>query len=191
MPAEQESRREDFTRPESRQEASFDTLARGLATGTLSRRKALRLMGGALVGGALASLPGVAQARSDASICADYCRSLFPQDGFALRACINQARQGTGPCYECGPLGEFPPPNCQEGSLLEPFSCTCICPSGEPAPEPCPAGSVLDPELCSCVCPEGTFRCTAGGILIPSVCCPSGTICDLTDIQHPVCIPAG
>ena len=43
-------------------EHSFDELARGLASGSLSRRKALRLMGAALVGGALASIPGVALA---------------------------------------------------------------------------------------------------------------------------------
>ena len=41
---------------------SFDELTRGLANGTLSRGKALRLMGAALVGGALASIPGIALA---------------------------------------------------------------------------------------------------------------------------------
>jgi hypothetical protein len=41
---------------------SFDDLAKGLATGTLSRGKAIRWMGGALLGAALASLPGVAWA---------------------------------------------------------------------------------------------------------------------------------
>ena len=47
--------------PESR-ESSFDELARGLASGTVSRRKALKWMGAALLGGALASGPSVAQA---------------------------------------------------------------------------------------------------------------------------------
>jgi hypothetical protein len=42
--------------------SAFDALARGLASGTLSRGKALRLMGAALVGGALASVSGVAWA---------------------------------------------------------------------------------------------------------------------------------
>src|ERR671932_1968036 len=48
--------------PEAR-ERSFDELARGLANGSISRRKALRLMGAALVGGALASIPRVALAQ--------------------------------------------------------------------------------------------------------------------------------
>ena len=41
---------------------SFDELAKELATGDVSRRKALKLFGAALVGGALASLPGTAWA---------------------------------------------------------------------------------------------------------------------------------
>jgi hypothetical protein len=41
---------------------SLDELAKGLASGTLSRGKALRWMGGALLGAALASVPGVALA---------------------------------------------------------------------------------------------------------------------------------
>src|SRR5215203_2258070 len=48
--------------PEAR-DRSFDELTRGLASGTLSRGKALRLMGAALVGGALASIPGIAWAK--------------------------------------------------------------------------------------------------------------------------------
>ena len=48
--------------PEAR-DRSFDELTRGLASGTLSRGKALRLMGAALVGGTLASIPGIAWAK--------------------------------------------------------------------------------------------------------------------------------
>jgi len=38
----------------------FDELTRGLASGSISRRKALKLMGAALLGGTLASIPGIA-----------------------------------------------------------------------------------------------------------------------------------
>src|SRR4051794_32487250 len=41
--------------PEAR-ERSFDELAKGLASGEVSRRRAIRLMGAALLGGTLASL---------------------------------------------------------------------------------------------------------------------------------------
>ena len=43
-------------------ERSFDELASGLASGSLSRGKALRLMGAALLGGAFAFTPKVAEA---------------------------------------------------------------------------------------------------------------------------------
>ena len=39
---------------------SLDDLAKGLAGGTISRRKALRLMGGVLVGTVVASVRGIA-----------------------------------------------------------------------------------------------------------------------------------
>jgi hypothetical protein len=61
-------------------EHSLDELAKGLATGTLSRGKALRLVGGALLGAALASVPGVAWANDRCSQgqtrCGDRCVNL-------------------------------------------------------------------------------------------------------------------
>ena len=47
--------------PQEARDHSFDELARGLASGSISRGKALRLMGAALVGGALASV-GIGEA---------------------------------------------------------------------------------------------------------------------------------
>jgi hypothetical protein len=62
-------------------ERCFDELASGLASGTLARGKALRLMGAALVGGTLAFFPGVAWAARGGgggrSTCAHFCQSLF------------------------------------------------------------------------------------------------------------------
>jgi hypothetical protein len=52
--------RQAHTPEDITEEHSFDELARGLATGSVSRRRALKLMGGALLGGMLASIPGVA-----------------------------------------------------------------------------------------------------------------------------------
>src|SRR5215216_1672878 len=71
---------------------SLDELAKGLASGTLSRGKAIRLVGGALLGAALGSFPGVAWAddcrrlgrecRRDSQCCSKNCvrqESLWPQ----------------------------------------------------------------------------------------------------------------
>jgi hypothetical protein len=52
----------------AREEGFFDELARGLADGSITRGKALRLMGAALVGGSLASL-GIREAAGDPPGC--------------------------------------------------------------------------------------------------------------------------
>src|SRR5829696_7424528 len=41
------------------EDASFDNLVRGVANGSLSRRRALRLFGGALAASLLVSIPGI------------------------------------------------------------------------------------------------------------------------------------
>jgi hypothetical protein len=51
--------------------SSFDELAVGLSSGDLSRREALKWLGAALLGGALAFTPKVAEASSKASFCFD------------------------------------------------------------------------------------------------------------------------
>jgi len=48
---------------QQKMENTFDQLAKGLSSGEVSRGKALRLMGAALVGGVLASIPRVAAAQ--------------------------------------------------------------------------------------------------------------------------------
>src|SRR5215208_4247163 len=54
--------------PMAREESFFDALARGLADGSITRGKALRLMGAALAGGALGSL-GIGEAAGDPPGC--------------------------------------------------------------------------------------------------------------------------
>ena len=63
MPAGDEQFREDLDQAEKMEEYSFDELAKGLATGALSRRQALKLVGAALLGSALGffSLQGLAE----------------------------------------------------------------------------------------------------------------------------------
>jgi hypothetical protein len=101
----------------AREEGFFDDLARGLARGSITRGKALRLMGAALVGGTLASL-GIGEAGADppgckrngkrckknSSCCSDNCES-------GTCACIPDCDEH--PCIEdsqccsgnCGPAG--------------------------------------------------------------------------------------
>ena len=78
----------------AREAEGFDDLARGLADGSLTRGKALRLMGAALVGGAVASIPGIAEAAAP----------LKP----AGRKCRSNEQCKTGLCLSSGVCSGFP-----------------------------------------------------------------------------------
>ncbi len=66
MQAEDQNR-EATNREDATRERSFDELAKELARGTISRLHALRFIGGALLGGLLALIPGVSSAQSIAT----------------------------------------------------------------------------------------------------------------------------
>jgi hypothetical protein len=73
---------------------SLDDLAKGLANGAVSRRKALRLMGSALLGGVLASIPGVALAQPGGNnACVRFCTEVFPP-GAGARAVYRAGAAG-------------------------------------------------------------------------------------------------
>src|SRR5215216_2120016 len=77
--------------------SSLDELAKGLANGTLSRGKALRLVGGALLGSALGSIPGVAWADDRCSEgqtrCGDRCVNLQTNERHC-GSCSNRCAEG-------------------------------------------------------------------------------------------------
>jgi len=130
-------------------ERSFDELARGLADGTLSRRRALRMIGGALVGGVLASIPGTALAAKPAPCpsgkkCGKRC---CPDASFVCSkgncacpsgttncggTCVNLTTFQTDP-QNCGNCGNICPPgtNCSSGECVSLCSggqiCCCQC----------------------------------------------------------------
>ena len=143
-------------------ERSFDELTRGLATGSISRGKALRLMGVALVGSTLASFPGVAwAAKGGRSSCAKFCQSLFGANTPEEAECVSAARTGQGPCFTCttetgcGP--NFTKPPCSAG----PYSCDrCTCCTSI-------AGSCGSNGEC------GSGRCVSGTC---AEACPTGTV---------------
>jgi Stigma-specific protein, Stig1 len=169
--------------PEAR-DHSFDELTRGLASGSLSRRKALRLMGGLLVGGALASVPGVAWA-DDARCpegqtrCGDRCVNLKTNErhcGSCRNRCGSTQTCCGGRCVNlkrserhCGSCGN----RCLEG-----FECvggTC---------------SAVATTLLGCICND-----TSGGGNITRFVCLSedcNTLeADAQTICDPLCESAG
>jgi hypothetical protein len=121
--------------PEAR-EHSFDELARALASGSLSRRKALRLMGGLLVGGTLGSLPGVAWADDRCpegqTRCGERCVNLRFNERHC-GSCFNRCRSTqtccNGRCVNrqtnerhCGSCGN----RCPEGSECVVGTCSAV-----------------------------------------------------------------
>jgi hypothetical protein len=151
--------------PEAR-EHSFDELTRGLASGSISRGKALRLMGAALVGGTLASLPGTAWAarcRSPRIRCRGQCCAT------GVTTCVGTGRNKTCACV---PIGG----SCAADSECCSGICdgTCGC---KAAASTCTA----DSECCSGNCNSGTCSaCPTGKVELSNGTCatPCGPPCD-------------
>jgi hypothetical protein len=170
----------------SPRESSFDELAKELASGSLSRRKVLRLMGGVLVGSALASIPGIAWAKpkpigakckdnlkcasglcvdgvcgcpSDSTPCGASCCD-SPEDLCCNGVCTNVVfdRNNCGACGNRCAEGE----DCCGGRCV-PLNTTENC--------GCCGCGCLEAEICvngSCQCPE------PGQSVCANVCCPEG-----------------
>jgi hypothetical protein len=158
---------------------SFDELAKGLATGTLSRGKAIRWMGGALLGAALASVPGLAWAndcrrlgrecRRDAQCCS---RNCVRRGDDKVCACPEGKRRCNDRCVNlktnerhCGSCSN----PCAEGA--ECVNGICLCPDSRPqcgtgtSATCCAAGQECVDGVCQGSCPpertltEGDCNC--------------------------------
>jgi hypothetical protein len=197
-------------------ESSLDELAKGLATGTLSRGKAIRWMGGALLGAALASLPGVAWAndcrrlgracRRDSQCCSrncirrgddKVCGCPEGQDRCNDR-CVNLDRNENhcGDCFNhCADGVECMHGECQGGSCppertLTEGDCNCVFVCGDPFPSP---ATCQDNPNCLCwETTEGTGFCGGAGdcsqTCTSSDQCPSGWKCVPNTCCGTVCI---
>jgi hypothetical protein len=161
---------------------SFDELARALASGTLSRGKALRLMAGLLVGGTLGSIPGVAWANDRCSQgqtrCGDRCVNLNTNErhcGSCRNRCGSKQTCCGGRCVNlqrserhCGSCSN----RCAAGEECD----HGVCGGGEPictpsCPLPCFCSTLADGTGTVCVdcstrsCPQvsSCAECTAAG----------------------------
>ena len=174
--SEQESR---YTQTDG----SLDELAKGLAGGTLSRRRALRLMGAALFGGAVASIPGVAWAKG-------------PCKGPGLKRCRGRCIDTLTDVANCGACGNKCRPEqiCSQGVCICPFdSGTCGISVDYPYGTEC---CTQDQVCCQDVTAPGGYRCAPeGSTQCPngSRCCPQGTGCcpDASDPTGYKCVDGG
>jgi hypothetical protein len=146
-------------------EHALDELAKGLANRSITRRQAFKLFSGALLGGVLASIPGVAalaQGGGGNSDAAHFCNQL--PAGADRGKCVSDATQGQGLFVECG--GDITrlcgTVCCGANEACTNGQCTC---GGGPA---CTGGKVCPDNN---GCPTGTHSCPGG------CCAPMGGGC--------------
>lgn len=192
MPSE-ERNGEFANREEATMEPSFDALAKGLANGTVSRGKALRLMGAALAGGALASIPGVAWAAKPSCPSGVTCKGQCCPVGATCGkgkgggcTCPTGQTACGGQCIalntdqNCGTCGNA----CSGGKTCQ--GGVCACPTGQTE-----CGGVcrdLATDVANCgvcgtacgteqSCINGRCQCLPGFEFCVDKCCPTGTEC--------------
>jgi hypothetical protein len=147
-------------RPSPTGSQSFDELARGLASGSVSRRQALKLLGGAFLGGLLASIPGAAFGHHKSG------HGTPPGQGGTPPG------QGGAPPGQGSPPPPPPPPGCDPPAQLcgapgDQICCqsgTSCCGGTNQAPFCCDSST----SFCCCQVVDGVQLCT---------CCPSGNTC--------------
>jgi hypothetical protein len=155
-------------------DGSLDELAKGLATGTLSRGRALRMLGAALVGGAFASIPGAAWAA-----CKQPFHKCTANSQCCSRQCIKNP-QGNGKICGC-PTGKTLCPagnqcvTCSNtGEVVNLTTCKCECPSGTVlcnnacVSNVCSGGRVFNQATCKCECLTGQEVCSGTNTCVPS-----------------------
>lgn len=167
-------------RETTKRERSFDELVKEIATGSVSRRQSLRLMSGALFGGLLASIPGMAWAARPICSSGVRCRGQCCPEG---TTCIKgagggcscptgQTRCDSGTCTDlfidvnnCGECGNV----CSVGQVC--YSGCCVDPVPQHAclgcsPDEQPVCNHVGPCQYACFClmtAEGTCACVQGG----------------------------
>ena len=145
-------------------EHSFDELTRGLARGSISRGKALKLMGAALVGGTLASL-GMREAGAD--LCKRAGKACKKNTQCCSGNCVNAP---TGTCAAC-PSGQV---LCNNGSCV---SNSCLANSGQ----------VFNSSTCQCECPSGRVLLSSGTCATP---CTTAAECPCGECRASIANPA-
>jgi hypothetical protein len=153
------------------EEGFFDDLARGLADGSLTRGKALRLMGAALVGGTLGSL-GIREAAADRPGCKREGKNCTRTDQCCSNlVCLSGTCQTPATSTTETPTTTTTPP-------CPPLpACTDTC--------PCPSGQTCLNGACCVMLSNGTCAkpCTCDPFCTGEECA-GGCICFFRDIDQ-------
>lgn len=173
----------------------FDELAKRLATTGISRRGALRALGGGLAGGVLGMVgrgEGIAATcRPNGGIClkSEQCCSKAcdkkslrcvcqPGQTMCGTACVN----ATADPNNCGACGHAcPTPATATAAVCVNSKCSFVCPGGK---RPCGTGCIPADACCNGACDQGQI-CDQGTCK-DDITCPTGTTkCSAT--SHPTC----
>jgi hypothetical protein len=153
-------------------EHRFDELAKALAEG-VSRREALRRLGGGLAGALLASLGvGKSWSQSAGFSCNDFC-SKQGLTGSALGTCLQQ-------CRACVSEG---------GTVCSASSSGSVTCCAQPNPACCGTGCCTSPKACC-----GGKCCPGDSCLPGDICCPPESVCAgaiCCSPRAPICCPGG
>ena len=198
--------REAYSREDTMEEHSFDELARGLASGTLSRGRVLKLVGAVILSTALMPwFPSTAQA-----LTARQRRQCVQQGGAvcgarrrteiccpAGQACCGTSRQpvccASGETCMNGTCETSAPPLCSTtnpcpttGQCCSNGQCVSSCPSGETCvnmmcqPAECPSGQILCAEGCVDPLTDNRNCGGCGNLCFGNACC-GGRCCGFDD----------
>ncbi|HEX2740455.1 MAG TPA: hypothetical protein VHM69_08415 [Rubrobacter sp.] len=134
---------------------TFDELARGLASGSITRGKALKLMGAALLGGTLASL-GIREAAAD-----EACKPLNKKCRKDEQCCSGLCEGGTcAPACQVDSDCPDPGTQCQQAACNNGVCGVKNADDGTPCTD---NNACTDPDLCMAgVCEPGPDVCGEG-----------------------------
>jgi hypothetical protein len=151
-------------------ENRFDELTKALAGG-VSRREALRRLGGGLAGVLLASMGlGKAWSQSGSVDCGSYCRARFAPGRVALRTCVHSCEDcqaGGGIVCGASSAGGGAVTCCSGGTASTCCSGACV-------------NTASDPNNCGGCAGAGGSVCSSSQSCVSGSCCPADRICNGT-----------
>jgi hypothetical protein len=166
----------------------FDELSKIFATG-LSRRQALRWIGGALGGGLVGSIVGIDQVMAAPSGCAVFCGKTAFSSGPAHASCLQACHQCggdvnricTGPTGSacCGPdqFCDFNSGTCITAGTCTTHSCGTQCNQGCGCVQTTEGNTACVQEICTGQLCNSSADCGAGSVCFTEGCCGPGNFC--------------